>query len=114
MRALIATKLGYFEEHRDFFRIYDSEVGRRLCRHNQHARQVEEWHLEQGKALDQVLQQAVRRKEIRPIRTEVAAFAILDIVRGLVSQRLRGSSRAPLDEDIACAFDLAWKGIGQR
>jgi len=114
VHAFIATKLRYFEEHRDFFRIYYSEVGRALCRHGQAARQFDDLYLEQVKVLDQVLQHAVRRKAIRPIRTDATAFALFDLTRSLVTQRLRGLSRASLDEDIEFAFDLAWKGIGHR
>jgi AcrR family transcriptional regulator len=114
IRAFIETRLRYFEEHRDFFRIYDSAFGRAACLKGPHGRHLEDLHLEQVKALDQVLQQAARRKAIRPIRTEAAACAILDITRSVVTQRLRGSSRASLDEDIAFAVDLTWKGIGHR
>ncbi len=114
LHAFIATRLRYFEEHRDFFRIYDQEFGRALCRHPQKGRATDEIYLEQVKALDQLLQQAVRRKVIRPVRTEAVAFAIFDVTRGLVKQRLRGTSRGPIEDDIAFAFDLTWKGIGQR
>ncbi len=114
IRAFVASKLHYFEEHRDFFRIYDLEFGRALCRHGQKAREFDELYVEQVKAIDQVLQQAVRRKAIRPVRTEAVAFALFDIVRGLVTQRLRGASRGSIEDDIAFAFDLTWKGIGNR
>jgi AcrR family transcriptional regulator len=114
VHAFIETKLRYFEEHRDFFRISYSEVGRALCRHGQHAGHIDELYLEQVKALDRVLQHAVRCKAVRPIRIEASAFAIMDITRSIVSQRLRGASLVSLDEDIAFAFDLTWKGIGRR
>jgi AcrR family transcriptional regulator len=114
VHAFIETKLRYFEAHRDFFRIYDSEFGRAMCRPGPQGGDFDQLHLEQVKALDQVLQQAARRKAIRPLRTEAAAFAIFDITRSVVTQRLRGASRAPLEDDIAFAFDLTWKGIGHR
>jgi AcrR family transcriptional regulator len=114
IQAFIAVKLRYFEEHRDFFRIYDQEFGRSACRHGQKGRGSDELYLEQVKALEHVLQQAVRRKAIRPVRTEAVAFAIFDITRGLVTQRLRGGNRGSIDDDIAFAFDLTWKGIAHR
>jgi AcrR family transcriptional regulator len=114
LQAFIATRLRYFEEHRDFFRIYDQEFGRSLCRHGQKTRGTDELYLEQVKALDHLLQQAVRRRSIRPIRTDAAASAIFDITRGLAKQRLRGAARGPIEDDIAFAFDLTWKGIGHR
>jgi AcrR family transcriptional regulator len=114
VRAFIALKLRYFEQHRDFFRIYYAEINRLMTRQPQLQRQVDEAYLEQVGALDGVLQRAVRNRAIRPVRTAAAAFAIFELTRGVVTQRLRGWSRATLDEDIAFAFDLAWKGIGKR
>jgi AcrR family transcriptional regulator len=114
LRAFISVKLRYFEQHRDFFRIYYSEVGRSLQRHGQFQRQMDEVYLEQTRSLEVVLKEAVRRKAIRPVRADAAAFAIFDIARGVITQRMRGWSHATLDEDIAFAFDLAWKGIGHR
>jgi AcrR family transcriptional regulator len=114
LHGFIATRLRYFEEHRDFLRIYDQEFGRSLCRHGQKVRQTEDLYLEQVKALDHALQAAVRRRAIRPLRTEATAFAIFDITRGLATQRLRGAARGPIEDDIAFAFELTWKGIGHR
>jgi AcrR family transcriptional regulator len=114
IQAFIETKLRYFEEHRDFFRMSEREFGDRACGHGPHAKHLDELRLEQVKVLDQILQQAVRRKAIRPIRTEAAASAIFDLTRSIVMQRLRGASKATLDDDIGFAFDLTWKGIGYR
>jgi AcrR family transcriptional regulator len=114
IRAFIETKLRYFEEHGDFFRIAEREFGYPACQNDRYARQIDELRLGQVKLLDQILQQAVRRKAIRPVRTEATAFAIFDLTRSIVTQRLRGASRATLEDDIAFAFDLTWKGIGHR
>ncbi len=114
IRAFIETKLRFFEEHRDFFRLTERAYGYPARHASQHARLVDELRLGQVKLLDQILQQAVRRKAVRPVRTEAAAFAIFDLTRSIVTQRLRGASRATLDDDIAFAFELTWKGIGYR
>lgn len=114
VRAVIATKLQYFEQHRDFFRIYYAELGRSVTRHTQFQRQIEEIYLEQVHMLGQALQQAVRRRAIRHLRAEATAFAVLDLTRGVIAQRLRGWSSAELDDDIAFTFDLVWKGIALR
>lgn len=114
IHAVIATMVRYFEEHRDFFRIYYSEMGRCVIRHSHFQRQLDELHLELVQLLEQPLQQAVRRRAVRHVRPDATAFAVLELARAAIIQRLRGWSRAPLEEDIAFAFDLAWKGIGLR
>lgn len=114
VRAVIDTKLRYFENHRDFFRIYFSELGRSLTRHTQFQRQIEELFLEEVQLLEQALQQGVRRRAIRHLRPEAMAFAVLDLTRGVIAQRLRGWSRAALEDDVALTFDLVWKGIALR
>ena len=114
VRAFIATRLSYFEEHLDFFRIYNSEVGRAIDPHGPRAKPADDLCREPVWALEQVLRDAMRRKAIRAVRADAAASAILDITRGVVLRRLRGTGRAPLDEDITFAFDMAWKGIGHR
>jgi AcrR family transcriptional regulator len=114
VQAVIAIRLRFFEEHRDFFRIYDQEFGRALCRLPHKGRLSDELYVEQVKALEQVLQQGVRRRAVRSIRTDAAAAAIFDITRGLALQRARGAARGPIEDDIAFAFDLTWKGIGHR
>jgi AcrR family transcriptional regulator len=114
LRAFIAAKLRYFEQHRDFFRIYYSELGRSATRHTQFQRQIEELYFEQVKLLEQVLQQGLRRKAVRHLRPDATAFAVMDLTRGVIIQRMRGWSTVPLDDDIAFTFDLVWKGIGLR
>lgn len=114
LRAVIASKLRYFEEHKDFFRIYYSEFARPVTRHTQFQRQIDELYLDQVQLLEQALQQAIRKKLMRHVRADATAFAVLDLTRGVVIQRLRGWSRAALDEDIASTFDLVWKGIALR
>jgi len=114
IRAFIAAKLRFFEEHRDFFRLYDQEFGRLPHRHGAKGRHVDELYLAQVTALEHVLQQGVRGRVIRPIRTQAVARAILDMSRSLATRRLREPGHGDLEDDIAFAFDLTWKGIGHR
>ena len=48
----------------------------------------------------------MRRRAIRHLRAEATAFAVLDLTRGVIAQRLRGWSSAALEDDIAFTFDL--------
>jgi AcrR family transcriptional regulator len=114
VRAFVDATIRYFDEHPEFFRIYHCELGRAVNRQASRARDFDEIHLGQVRALERVLQSGARKRAVRPLRTEVAALAIFDTVLSVIAQRFRGRSRGSLEEDIAFAFELAWKGIEQR
>jgi hypothetical protein len=42
-----------------------------------------------------------------------AAFALLDLTRSAVGQRMRGWSEAPSEEDLEFLLSLFWKGVGR-
>lgn len=113
IRAFITTKVRYFEDHREFFKIYDEEFGHAVARQVV-PREFEAVYLDQVRMLESVLQQAARRKRVRAVRVDAAAFAVFDLTRGLITQRLRGWSKGTLDQDVALVFDLWWKGIAPR
>jgi AcrR family transcriptional regulator len=111
LRALIAVKLAYFDENRDFFKIYYSELGN-LCIHpGAIDSEFKTLYLEQAKVIESILKEGARKKVLRAVRAEQAAFAISDIVRGVVTQRLLGWSKSKTTQDVEFIFDLIWKGI---
>ena len=111
LRALIAVKLAYFDENRDFFKIYYSELGN-LCIHpGAIDSEFKTLYLEQAKVIESILKEGARKKVLRAVRAEQAAFAISDIIRGVVTQRLLGWSKSKTTQDVEFIFDLIWKGI---
>jgi AcrR family transcriptional regulator len=111
LRALIAVKLAYFDENRDFFKIYYSELGN-LCIHpGAIDSEFKTLYLEQAKVIESILKEGARRKVLRAVRAEQAAFAISDIIRGVITQRLLGWSKSKTTQDVDFIFDLIWKGI---
>jgi AcrR family transcriptional regulator len=111
LRALIAVKLAYFDENRDFFKIYYSELGN-LCIHpGAIDSEFKTLYLEQARVIESILKEGARRKVLRTVRAEQAAFAISDIIRGVVTQRLLGWSKSKTTQDVDFIFDLIWKGI---
>src|SRR5215470_12934105 len=78
LRALIAVKLAYFDENRDFFKIYYSELGN-LCIHpGAIDSEFKTLYLEQARVIESILKEGARRKVLRAVRAEQAAFAISD------------------------------------
>jgi AcrR family transcriptional regulator len=111
LRALIAVKLAYFDENRDFFKIYYSEVGN-ICLHpGTIDNEFKAMYLGQAKVVESILKEGARKKVLRPVRAEQAAFAISDIIRGVVTQRVLGWSKSKISQDVEFIFDLIWKGI---
>ena len=110
LRAFVRTRLEYAEANRDFIKIYHSEFGNlpnaALC-----DSEFQKLYLQQAKALENVLNSAVESGEIRPVRSDFAAFIIYDMVRGVMTQRLLEWSTVPIEEDIGLLNDLIWKGI---
>ena len=77
-------------------------------------RQFKSLYLQQARVVESVCEEAVRGKLIRNIRPDAAAFAISDLTRGMIIQRLLGWSQAGVEEDIEFIFNLVWKGIAGR
>jgi len=111
LRALIGVKLAYFDDNRDFFKIYYSELGN-ICIHpGTIDNEFKALYIEQAKIVESILKEGTRKKVLRPVRTEQTAFAISDLVRGVVTQRVLGWSKSKISEDVDFIFDLIWKGI---
>src|SRR5262245_57440941 len=111
LRTLIAVKLAYFEDNRDFFKIYYSELGN-ICIHpGTIDSELKALYLNQAKVVETILKEGTRKKSVRSVRTEQAAFAISDIIRGVVTQRVLGWSKSKISQDVDFIFDLIWKGI---
>ena len=111
VRAFIAIKIRYFETNRDFFRIYFSELGSGFSHPTQMPPQFEQMYLQQARILEAALQQGIQQNVIREIRTDTAAVAISDLIRGIIVQRLLGWSTKDVESDIRFVFDLVWRGV---
>ena len=112
LHAFIATKIHFFEQHRDFFRIYYSEFGNAFAHPTQIHEEFREMYTRQTKLLEDVLQEGIKQKSVRDVRPNGAAAAISDVTRGVITQRLMGWSKGDANEEIEFIYDLIWKGIG--
>jgi AcrR family transcriptional regulator len=111
VRAFIAIKIRYFETNRDFFRIYFSELGSGFSHPAQMPHRFEDMYLEQARLLEAALKQGIQCGAVREIRTDTAAVAISDLIRGIIVQRLLGWSKKDVESDVNFVFDLVWRGI---
>ncbi len=114
IHAFIATKVYFFEQHHDFFKIYYSEFGNAFAHPTQIHEEFKELYACQAKLLEAALQEGIKQKSVRNVRRSATASAISDITRGIITQRLLGWLKGNVDEEIEFTFDLVWKGIGNR
>jgi AcrR family transcriptional regulator len=115
LKALIAAKLAYFDENRDFFKIYYSELGNIPSAHPGGIdSEFKALYQEQARLVEAILKEGARKKVVRNLRTEQTAFAISDIIRGVVTHRILGWSKSKLNQDVDFIFDMIWKGIAAQ
>jgi AcrR family transcriptional regulator len=112
LRVLTHTKIVFFEENRDFFRIYYSELGK-LPAHPAGLTLVRDLYTEQAEVFQRVLREGIKRREVRNLDIEKTAFAIADLTRGIAMQRLLGMSRTRLEDDVEFIVNVIWKGIAR-
>lgn len=112
LRVLTHTKIVFFEENRDFFRIYYSELGK-LPAHPAGISLVRDLYTEQAQVFEGVLREGIKRREVRSLHIEKTAFAIADLTRGVATQRLLGMSKTRLEDDVEFIVNVIWKGIAR-
>ncbi|HYK87844.1 MAG TPA: TetR/AcrR family transcriptional regulator [Acidobacteriota bacterium] len=114
IRTFMTTKLSYFEENRDFFKIYYAEFGHASVHPAYFHKDFQEYHVRQIHLVKSALQDGIRHGSVRDLPLEATAFAIVNLTRGIIAQRLLGWVSTRIEEDAAFMFDLTWKGIARR
>jgi hypothetical protein len=113
LSAIARTKLAHFDERRDFFRIFYSELGSQACQASGHPR-LRPLYLKQVKFLETLVASAVARGEIPACPVERVAVAITDLMRGVVRRRLLEPGDTTLEDEAAFVVDLIWRGVAGR
>ncbi len=107
----LSLRLGYLEHNQDFLRVYFAEFGRCGSRTVLISEVIDKLFWRGFEFMRQCLEQAIARKEIRPVPVESAAFAIFDLARGFAERHLRGWARVSLQEDLAFTRSLILDGL---
>ncbi len=111
IRAYVETKLHYFERHQDFFKIYFAELGNMVTQHESRDSDFEQLYLDQVALLEEVVRRGGRRGEARNLEARSVAFAIANLTRGAVTQRLVGWTTGSIEREAKLLVDFVWKGI---
>ncbi len=114
IRTFIECKINYCEQNRDFFKIYYSEFGHSLSQPLRLRKQFRELYAQQAQIVKEVIEEGIRKQEIRPVPTESAAYAICDLTRSAAIHRVLGGDKGELPDAVNFIFDLVWKGLGAK
>lgn len=114
VRSFIRAKAEYYERRPEAYSLFFSHLGLAWASRARVEREVEGGRLVQIRALEAVLRRAARRGSIRRGPVAGMAFALFDLMRGLVERRVRGWSTASLDGDVEATVQLFWGGVMRR
>jgi AcrR family transcriptional regulator len=109
--SFIATRAGYFAEHPDFFRMYVVAVVTQIISADTGPADVQTMVDEQVHRLEQVVERAIARREIRRVDAAATARGIFDLTRGLVARRLTTGADPDVTADADFLADLIWRGL---
>ena len=112
LEAYVTTKVAYFDEHRDFFRIYLAEFGHAACGAvDPYFRDLS---LRQSRMLEAAIREGTKAGGAK-VAAQEAAHAVSDLTRGVILRRLMGWSSEPnAEKEVAFVVDFAKKALGCR
>ena len=113
IRAFISVRFDFFEQHRDFFRIYNSDISAIFVSAHPMQKDLRDFYLEQGEMLAGIVAEGIRAGELRDVPAQAAAFAIYDMTRACIARQILALSPQNGDTDMAFLFDFLRKGIGR-
>jgi AcrR family transcriptional regulator len=113
IEAFLRIRLEYCRAHEDFLRIYLTEYGK-MSAMTPIAKQLRRLQRDNMRHLAALIEAAVERREIRPVPPAALAAKLFDIARGLVERQLLGWKEFQVQNEIAFATDLLWRGIAYR
>lgn len=113
VEAFLRVRLEYGLAHRDFLRIYLTEHSK-MCDNTPIGKQMRRLQRDNMRHVAGIVEEAVRRGEIRRVPSSALAAKLFDIARGLVERQLLGWKEFQVKDEIAFATDLLWRGIGRQ
>ena len=111
LRVMIATRVKYAEEDRDFFKIYLTEFVN-LTHPASINKELRDVRFKLAQGIEQILRDGVESREIQPLDVAAAAFTIQDMISSLTTRRILGWSKKDVEEDIEILCNFIWNGIG--
>jgi AcrR family transcriptional regulator len=113
LEAYVTTKVAFFDENRDFFRIYLAEFGHAACgAMDPYFRDLS---LRQSGLLEAAIRESLKGGAGQGALAQEAAHAVSDLTRGVILRRLMGWSPEPKPEkEVAFVVEFAKKALGLK
>jgi AcrR family transcriptional regulator len=111
IRALVAARLKYADENRDFHKIFVTEFSN-VTHPASINKDFRDLYVKQAQAVEEALRGGLDTGHIQGLDVEATAFTIHDMIRSLTMRRLLGWSKKDVEEDIDFLCNLIWRGIG--
>ena len=112
LRGFLDAMVAFFNRRRDLIEVYQSELTAEM--RVTARRKWGQIYAALTKAWEHELREASNAHAIARIDPGRAALAIVSLAHGLAIQHLKGFTTGPLDDDIAAACALLWKGLAVR
>lgn len=109
IRAFLDIRIRYFDDNRDFFKIYFSEFDPLRVRD-----EFRDLYVRQARILEEALAHGVRTGELPAMRTDAAALTIYAAARGFIAQRVMGWVEGDVDGDAEFLFGMIWNGVSRQ
>jgi AcrR family transcriptional regulator len=110
IHAFALTRIQNAEDHKDLFRILDSESGTPTYTRSQYRG----WLREPVQHLAAAIEKASTAGEIRPVNAEKVAWLIADMTRGTIQRRLLNQGNAHPAEDAQFLIEFIWPALATR
>lgn len=108
--AFVRLRLEYLDSHLEYFQIYQSEFGN-MTHPAWVSEQFRQSYRQQLLLLEGLLEDGIRRGEIRDLRAGVVASGIYEMTRGLLLRRVLGAAGGSVEEESEDLVGMLWKGI---
>ena len=107
IRAFVTTRFDFCDRHRDFFRIYNSDISATFITAQPTQKDLREFYMDQARILADIIKDGIKSGELRNVPAQSAAFAIYDMTRATIARRILGMSEG----DAETIIKLIWSGI---
>ena len=110
IRAFLVTRIAHVELNHEIFRIMDLEGARSTLTRSQYHALIQE----PVQKLAEAIAAAGKRREIRRVDAERAAWSVADLTRGAVQRRMLGHSDLSVEQEADAQLDFLWAALERR